>query len=73
VANTFPWLRGIIVKHLIYWKPNFIFDVIGFCVRNYCNMKVFPFRKNFFAFWKLLKKVVRIDKENYRHMRLRVP
>jgi len=73
VANTFPWLRDIIVKHLIYWKPNFIFDGIGFCVRNYCNMRVFPFRKNVFAFWKLLKKVVRIDKDNYRNMRLRVP
>lgn len=73
VANVFPWLRRWIVKRLIYWRPNFIFDAIGFLVRNYCNMKVFPFRKNASVFWKLLKRVMRIDQRNYRAMRLRVP
>ncbi|MDO8675641.1 MAG: radical SAM protein [Candidatus Omnitrophota bacterium] len=65
VANLFPALRALIVKHLIYWKPNIVFDVVGFVVRNYCNMKIFPFSKSAYTFVQLFNKVVRIDKHNY--------
>ena len=65
IANLFPFLRKMIVNHLIYWKPNFVFDFFGFVVRNYCNMKIWPFRKSAHTFLKIFSKVVRIDKRNY--------
>jgi radical SAM superfamily enzyme YgiQ (UPF0313 family) len=66
VANMFRSVRNLISKRLIYWKPNFIFDLVGFCVRNYCNWKTFPFSLGPIGFLYLLKKVVGIDKNNYR-------
>ncbi|MBI4308960.1 MAG: B12-binding domain-containing radical SAM protein [Candidatus Omnitrophica bacterium] len=65
VANLFPVLRNLIVKHLIYWKSNVMFDFVGFVVRNYCNMNIFPFGKSAYTFMQIFKKVVRIDKRNY--------
>lgn len=67
VANLFPFLRQLIVKKMIYMKPNVIFDMIGFVVRNYCNMKIWPFSKSAYTFVQIFNKVVRIDKRNYRH------
>jgi radical SAM superfamily enzyme YgiQ (UPF0313 family) len=66
VANVFPWLRRLITRSWIYGKPNFFFDGIGFCVRNYCNWRIFPFRMGVFSFLRLLRRVSRIDKGNYR-------
>ncbi|MBF0595396.1 MAG: B12-binding domain-containing radical SAM protein [Candidatus Omnitrophica bacterium] len=66
VANFFPWLRKLITRHLIYWKPNPLFGLLGFYVRNYCNWKIFPFRMGPAHFFTLLKKVCRIDTGNYR-------
>ena len=65
VANLFPFLRALIVKKLIYWKPNGFFDMVGFVVRNYCNMNIWPFGKSFYTFMQIFNKVVRIDKKNY--------
>ena len=65
VANLFPVLRKIITRQLIYWKPNFIFDAVGFLVRNYCNMKVWPFKKSSSSFFRIFLQVLKIDKSNY--------
>ncbi len=65
VANLFPFLRKWITRSLIYWKPNPIFNAIGFLVRNYCNMHIWPFKKGPMVFVRLLWKVVRIDRKNY--------
>lgn len=65
VANLFPITRKLITKKLIFMKPNVIFDLLGFVVRNYCNMNVWPFSKSAYTFMQIFKKVVRIDKKNY--------
>lgn len=65
VANLFPIFRDLIVKKLIYMKPNVVFDFVGFVVRNYCNMHIFPFGKSVYTFVQIFNKVVRIDKRNY--------
>lgn len=66
VANALTWMRPYIIKKLIFWRPNFIFDFIGFCFRNYYNWKIFPFSMSPVAFLSLLKKVIRIDRNNYK-------
>ena len=66
VANLFPWMRRFVTRHWIYGKPNVLFDLMGFCVRNYCNWRIFPFRCGMMGFLRLLKKVCRIDRGNYR-------
>ncbi len=65
IANLFPWLRKPIVQKLIYMKPNWFFDFMGFLARNYCNMEIFPFGKSLYTFVQIFNKVVRIDKRNY--------
>ncbi|MDP8212945.1 MAG: radical SAM protein [Candidatus Zapsychrus exili] len=65
VANCAPILRGFIVRHFIYWRTNIIFDFIGFLVRNYQNMRVWPFKKSIKSFFALAAQVFRIDKKNY--------
>lgn len=65
IANLFPITRKLITKKLIYWKPNAFFDLVGFVVRNYCNMHIWPFSKSLYTFMQIFKKVVRIDKRNY--------
>lgn len=65
IANLLPWLRPLITKHLIHWKPNAAFDLFGFIIRNYCNMKIWPFSKSVYTFVQIFNKVVRIDKKNY--------
>ncbi|MBF0503759.1 MAG: B12-binding domain-containing radical SAM protein [Candidatus Omnitrophica bacterium] len=65
IANLFPWMRRLITRHWIYQKPNILFDLMGFCVRNYCNWRVFPFGISVVGFFSLLKKVFYIDKANY--------
>lgn len=65
VANAFPWMRRLIVEKLIYWKPNALFGVIGFFVRNYLISKIFPFGKSPMIFLKIFWKVVKIDLKNY--------
>ena len=65
IANYFPWTQKLIVKRLIYWKPNKVFDVLGFLVRNYLNMKIWPFGKSLRAFLVILRKVIRIDRQNF--------
>lgn len=65
VANVFPWLRRLISDHFIYWQPNVVFGCLGFCVRNYCNWRIFPFQVGISGFIRLLWRVSRIDKENY--------
>lgn len=65
IANWLPWLRPLIMKHLIFWKPNKFFDTCGFFVRNYLNMTIWPFSKSLYTFVLLFKKVTRIDKKNY--------
>lgn len=65
IANGAPFLKNLIVKHLIYWRPNKFFNLAGFLVRNYLNMKIWPFRKSLYAFMAIFGRVVRIDKRNY--------
>jgi len=65
IANWLPFLRKLIVHHLIYWKPNVIFHFFGFLVRNYLNMKIWPFGKSPYTFFAIFKSVIRIDKKNY--------
>lgn len=65
IANFLPILKNLIVKHLIYWPPNRIFDFFGFIVRNYLNMKIWPFGKSPRTFLIILKKVIRIDRQNF--------
>ncbi|MCK5580627.1 MAG: B12-binding domain-containing radical SAM protein [Candidatus Omnitrophica bacterium] len=65
VANAFPFLKKWIVSKLIYGKPNVFFNAVGSLVRNYQNMKVWPFRKSPGSFWNIFWQVMRIDKKNY--------
>jgi len=65
IANWLPFLKDLITKHLIYWKPNKVFDFLGFLVRNYLNMKIWPFGKSFHAFVVIFKQVIHTDKKNY--------
>ncbi|MFA6379391.1 MAG: radical SAM protein [Candidatus Omnitrophota bacterium] len=65
IANWLPFLRKLIVNHLIYWEPNAVFSFFGFLVRNYLNMKIWPFGKSPYTFFAILKSVMRIDKKNY--------
>jgi len=65
IANWLPCLRNLIVKHLIYWKPNTVFNFFGFLVRNYLNMKIWPFGKSLYTFVAIVKSVILIDKKNY--------
>ena len=65
IANFLPILKNLIVKHLIYWPPNRVFDVFGFIVRNDLNMKIWPFGKSPRTFLIILRKVIRIDRQNF--------
>ena len=35
VAVVFPWLRNLIVNHLIYWPPNKLFTLFYWLAKNY--------------------------------------
>jgi hypothetical protein len=65
IANFLPVFKNLIVKHLIYWPPNRVFDFLGFIVRNYLNMKIWPFGKSPRTFLIILRKVIRIDRQNF--------
>jgi radical SAM superfamily enzyme YgiQ (UPF0313 family) len=65
VANAFPLLRKLIENHLIYWKPNRVFNLLAFFVRNYLITQIFPFRKSPRVFLRLVWKVMKIDLKNY--------
>ena len=65
VANFLSIFKNFIVKHLIYWPPNRVFDFFGFIVRNYLNMKIWPFGKSPRTFFIVLRKVIRIDRQNF--------
>ncbi len=65
LANSMSFLRKIITNHLIYWKPNIFFSIIGFFTRNYLQMKIWYFRMNPIAFLRILWRVISIDRMNY--------
>lgn len=60
VAIKLPFLRGVIVNRLIYWRPNAIFFAFHylFAVTSY-GRKIFPYRHSvqeyFELFWRTLK------------------
>ena len=66
LANWRPSLRKLITNYLIYWKPNKIFRFIGFLVRNYLQRKIWPIKSGLKGFFKLVYKVYKIDKMNYK-------
>ena len=66
LANSAPWLRSLIFKRLIYWRPNPLFAVFGFFVRNMLQRKVWPFRLPPWRALRLAWRVYRIDRRNYR-------
>jgi radical SAM superfamily enzyme YgiQ (UPF0313 family) len=55
IAVKFPFLRNLIVRHLIYWKPNRIFFLIHyiFAVTAY-GRKIFYFRHTFKEYFELI-------------------
>ncbi len=65
LANWQPRLRNLIVNRLLYRKPNKVFNIIGFLVRNYLQRKIWPIRLNLLYFLRLVLKVYRIDLKNY--------
>lgn len=65
LANRKPALRKLIVNYLIYWKPNKVFKLIGFLVRNYLQREIWPFKTEVKQFLSLVYKVYKIDKKNY--------
>ena len=60
VAVKFPILRNLIVKHLIYWKPNKIFFVVHylFAVSSF-GRKIFYFRHTPVEYVELIIKTVK--------------
>ena len=66
VAVKFPRLRNLIVKHLIYWKPNVIFFLIHyfFAVASY-GRKIFYFRHSLIEYLDLLVRTFRHYRYDY--------
>jgi len=60
IAVRFPLLRNLIVKHLIYWKPNKIFFFIHyiFAVTSY-GRKIFYFKHTFREYLELIVRTAR--------------
>lgn len=45
VAVKFPWLRNLIVRHLIYWKPNKLFFIVHYLfAMSFYGRKIFYFK-----------------------------
>ena len=65
LANWQPVFRNLIVNRLLYWKPNTLFALIGFVVRNYLQRKIWPFKLTPFSFLRLAVNVFLLDKKNY--------
>ena len=57
VAIKLPFLRNLIVRHLIYWKPNKVFFLIHyiFAVTSY-GKKIFYFKHSLFEYFGLIVK-----------------
>lgn len=60
VAVKFPWLRNLIVRHLIHWKPNKLFFIIHyfFAMSSY-SRKIFYFRHTFMEYLELIIRTFR--------------
>lgn len=60
VAVKFPWLRNLIVNHLIYWKPNKLFFFIHyiFAVTSY-GRKIFYFKHSLKEYFELITRTLK--------------
>lgn len=60
VAIKFPFLRNLIIKHLIYWKPNKMFFFVHylFAVTAY-GRKIFYFKHTFREYIELILRTIR--------------
>lgn len=65
LANWMPFFRKMIMRHWLYWKPNRLFNAIGFLVRNYLQSKIWAFKLNPIDFLRLSISVYLIDRKNY--------
>lgn len=65
LANWVPWLRGLIRQRLIFWKPNWLFAVVSFFVRNYLQRRIWSFRVGPVNFVRLVYAVYRLDRKNF--------
>lgn len=66
IANYFPRLRNLIIKKLIYMKPNWLFSSVSFVVRSYLQRRIWPFKLGFFNFFRMTKAAFKINRENSR-------
>lgn len=59
-AVKFPWLRNLIIKHLIYWKPNSLFFLIHYflAVMSY-GRKIFYFKHTFLEYVELIVRTLK--------------
>lgn len=48
-AAKYPFLKRLILKHLIYWKPNIVFFLISYLQKNYLGAKyIWPIKAGIF-------------------------
>lgn len=65
LANWQPRLRPLLMRLIFSWRPNFLFEAVGFLVRNHLQRKIWPFRLSLLKFLLLACRVYAIDKRNY--------
>ncbi|MDD5067206.1 MAG: hypothetical protein PHF84_09185, partial [bacterium] len=63
VVVAFPFLRNIILKHMIYWPHNFLFFLLYYLVKAYLvTFKIYPFRYNLKTLYQMAVKSIRLEK-----------
>jgi hypothetical protein len=66
VAMVFPWLRNLIVNHLIYWPPNRLFTFAYWLAKNYTLRRKIYVTKT--TWWESLRIYLRsLRQELFRH------
>lgn len=66
VAVVLPWLRNVIVNHLIYWRPNRLFTFAYWLVKNYTLRRKIYVTKT--TFWESLRIYLQsLRQELFRH------
>lgn len=62
LASWQPWTQSLILNHLIYWKPNLVFMLVGSLVRLYLmKTRIYPMPMDWRRVLRNLLKAVRIE------------
>jgi len=66
VVVVLPWLRNLVVNHLIYWPPNKLFTLAYWLVKNYIlRRKIYVTKTTFWESLRIYKRSLR--QEIFRH------